>query len=260
MNYQKPYKYNDINVENIIYTKVKTLNDKKIIYLKYSNNNKLNNFVIQTPTLYNIYEPDIYENYNEFEIALKDKNNKINNFISFINKIEQKIKTDIIKNYNEWFILNNKQNLSINFHKIIHENDNYENGTIKLKTYNNTSLKTILLLNNIDPINIDNNNLYIINNDKKININIENCWTKILLEFYAIWTNTKNEIGIYLRPIIISFDIDNNNYNYKLLDDETDEEIINIPETENNIFINMNDNITNLINNLTEDFNNSSFN
>jgi len=260
MNYQKPYKYNDINIDNIVYTKVKNINNRKIIYLKYNNNSKLNNFVIQTPILYNIYEPEIYENYCEFEVALKSKNNNINNFVSFINKFEQKIKSDILKNYNEWFNINNTNNVSINFHKIIHDNENYEYGTIKLKTYNNNNLKTLLLLNNSETINIQDNNLFINNNNNNININVENCWTKIALEFYGIWTNNDNEIGIYIRPIIMSFDIENNNYNYKLLDDDTDEETINIPETDNNIFINMNENITNLINNLTDDFNNSSIN
>ena len=52
MNVQEPYRYSSINLENITYKKIKHMTNRKLIYLKYKDNNKNNNFVIQLSKLY----------------------------------------------------------------------------------------------------------------------------------------------------------------------------------------------------------------
>jgi hypothetical protein len=236
MNYQEPYKINNINLNNIVYPKYKLHNNKKIILIKYSEQNKLKNLVFQTPTILNLYEPSQYDNYSDIEIALHGKeNNKVNYFIEFLNKLESKIKQDATFYSNEWFNFNNNET-TINLQKIIRKSDNYKNGTLKLKILKNNNFETLLQINNSKKINI---------NDIK-----NNTWCKMLLECYAIWINSNNDFGIYLRPILISFSI--KDYNYNLIqdseEDEEDEDDYNIPETE--IFIkqkisnNNNDNCT----------------
>ena len=93
MNYIDPLKIDNINLNNIIYTKIKNLTNKKIIYIKYNDNlsnneepikNNLKNFVFQTPTLLNIHKPiNNNNNYSEIEISLEGKNNKNINIFTF---------------------------------------------------------------------------------------------------------------------------------------------------------------------------------
>ena len=235
MNYQEPYKINSIDLNNLVYPKFKLHNNKKIILIKYNDQNKLKNLVFQTPTILNLYEPSHYDNYSDIEIALHGKeNNKVNYFIEFLNKLEDKIKNDATFYSNEWFNFNNKKSI-INLQKIIRKSDNYKNGTFKLKILKNNDFETLLQINNSKKINIT---------DIK-----KNSWCKMLLECYAVWINSNNDFGVYLRPILISFSI--KDYNYNLIQDSEDEEDYNIPETEiNNIFIkqkinnNNNDNCT----------------
>ncbi len=87
-----------------------------------------------------------------------------------------------------------------------------DNNCIKIKLFNNSDFKTLLKLNNKD-----NNN-----------INIDNsCYCKLILECYGIWINSKNNFGIYLRPIIVSFIQDNNLYNYNFVSDSETSNISN---------------------------------
>jgi hypothetical protein len=222
MNYQEPYKISDIDLDKLVYPKQKLYNNKKIILIKYNDQTKLKNFVFQTPTILNLYEPTHHENYSEIEIALHGKeNNKVNYFIQFLNVLELKIKNDAKFYANEWFNFNEEKSI-INFQKIIRDSDNHKNGTLKLKILKNNDFETSLQINNIKKINI---------NDIK-----KNTWCKMLLECYAVWINSNNDFGIYLRPILISFSI--KEYNYNLIQDSEDEDDYNIPETEiSNIFI-----------------------
>ena len=84
-----PLKINNINLDNIVYTKIKDLNNKKILFIKYNDKQQdtsnIKNFVFQTPTLLNLRKPIIYDNYGELEISLEGKNNNnISLFLSFL--------------------------------------------------------------------------------------------------------------------------------------------------------------------------------
>ena len=229
MNLQKnnniPYKFNQIDINKIVYSKIKSNKDKKIILIKYENNN---NLVFQTPSLLNINKGNMVNGIADIEVALLGKEESLlNNFIKFLHNLENKVKQDSQKNATEWFKLKN-ENQSINFQKIIRETPKFSNGTLKFKILKNEDFETKVFLNE---------------NEVSSDINIKDkMWVKMLLECYAIWINSNNDFGIYLRPITISFTSkEKDNYNYNLLEDE-DEEVDNIPDTEinNNIYTNIN--------------------
>lgn len=222
MNYLTPYKFEDININNIIFSRIKKHNIKKIILIKYNDNNNFKKLVFQTPTLLNLYDSVNYENYSEIEVGLVGKKNrKVDNFINFLDKLEKKVVTEATNNIENWFDINNKKILLKN---IIRKSEEIKKGTLKIKILNNNKFKTILQSN--------------INNNITISDIKTNMWTKMLLEFYAIWINDNNEFGIYLRPILISFSL-LNNYNYNIIKDSESESETDIPDTENNtdIFI-----------------------
>lgn len=238
MNYQEPLNINNIDLNNIVYPKSRSNQNKKIILLKYNDRGKLKNFVFQTPTLLNLYKAQELSNYSEIEVALTGKeDSKISRYIHFLNKLEQKIKEDAQVHAESWFDINN-ENRTINFQKIIRESDDYDNGTIKLKIINNTDFQTTLK----------------INNNKNIGVNDipEDSWCKMLLECYAVWINSNNDFGLFLRPVLISF-TQKEIYNYKFIEDSDDEERLNVPDTEinNNIFMKINKNSKNKYNNST---------
>ena len=52
MNVSHPYKLDKIDYNNIIYTDIKSVDKKKIIYLKYKEKNNYNKLVFQTPYLF----------------------------------------------------------------------------------------------------------------------------------------------------------------------------------------------------------------
>jgi hypothetical protein len=220
-----PLNIHDIDLNNITYTKIKSNQTKKIILLKY-NDNSLQNFVIQTPTLLNISSPDCTSGFAEIEVALDGKyNNKIDSFISFLNKLENKIKLDAQNNVSEWFNIT-ETNQTINFQKIIRESTDYSKGTLKIKIIKNNDFETLLQLNNTNKI--------------EINSIPANSWCKMILECYAIWINSNNDFGLFFRPVLLSFTLKEKDiYNYKFI--ESDEDEIDIPDTEinHNIFMNI---------------------
>jgi hypothetical protein len=225
MNYLEPLKINNIKLNNIIYSKIKVNQNKKIILLKY-NDNKIKNFVFQTPTLTNMNKAIITNDYAEIDIALIGKKKKnINSFLNFLNNLEEKIKEDAIMYSSQWFSLNDNDNDNqiINFQKIIRDNN-----TIKLKLIKNNDFETLVQLNN----------------DNKINFQSipENSWCKVILECYAIWINHNNDFGLFFRPILISFTI-KEIYNYNFINEDESEDnnsSCNIPDTD------INKNISNL--------------
>ena len=227
MNYQEPLKISSVDFSKMVYPKQKQTQNKKIILIKMNDKNRLKNFVFQTPTLLNINKPENANGYAEIELAFIGKEQKkVDRFIKFLNDLESKLKTDAIYNASNWFNLTS-DNDTINFQKIVRDSVEYKNGTFKVKILKNSDFETILQLDN----------------SKKIKLQDvpENSWCKMILEVYAVWINSNNEFGLFLRPILISFKL-KESYNYKFLDESDEENDINIPDTENNnnIFMNIN--------------------
>jgi len=224
MNSQEPYRLSNIDLSNIVYTTVKQTDTKKIILIKYQDKNKLRNFVFQTPTLLNINEPKLFlkdnNGYGEIEVALYNtNNNKINKLLNFFRDLSHKITSDA-QEHSDWFY--NTQ--PIQFQKIVRKSDTFKNGTIKLKLLKNNNFETIIQKNNKQKIKMD--------------MLTGNTLIKILLEVYAIWINQNNDYGVFLRPILVSYNKDS--YNYKFIpdsDDEDDDDEIPDTEINNNIFL-----------------------
>ena len=226
MNEKEPLKISNINLDNIIYTSIKKNNKKKIIYLKYKDkNNKISNFVFQTPTLLNVNKPEINNNYYDIDIPIKcKKSNKESILINFFNKLDKKILHDASNYSSSWFEDINTDNIL--YQKIIRSptNEIYKNGMINLKIIYTNSFNTILK-----------------NEDRIIKINeiSDNSWVKMILECYAIIIS-ENGFSLFIRPIIMYFkDIKIENYNYKFIEDsecsDNENEILELES--NNIFI-----------------------
>lgn len=208
MNTLKPLNYKDIDFSKIIYPKEKSGINKKIVYFNYNDDNKIKKFVIQTPTLLSNQKPVKNNSFWELEIPLIGKNDeKLNIFINFLNNLDNKIIEDLYTN-SSWF--ENINNENILYERIIDkDNEECENGVIRLRIINNQSFNTIFQHN-------------------KHNINIEDIdsklWVKMLLEIYGLIISDSG-IFLYIRPIILSFkDIVRSDYNYKFLSDSESEE------------------------------------
>jgi hypothetical protein len=224
MNSQEPYRLSNICISNIVYTNIKQTDKKKIILIKYQDKNKLRNLVFQTPTLLNINEPKLFlkDNlgYGEIEVALYNTDNtKINKLLNFFKDLSNKIINDASE-HTEWF----NNDLPTHFQKIVRSSDTFKNGLIKLKLLKNSNFETIIQKNNKQKI--------------KMEMLSENTLIKMLLEVYAVWINTNNDYGVFLRPILVSCNKDNYNYKFIPDSDEEDEED-EFPDTEinNNIFL-----------------------
>lgn len=226
MNSQEPYRLSNIDLSNIVYTNVKQTDKKKVILIKYRDN-KLRNLVFQTPTLLSINEPKLFlkdnMGYGEIEVALyNNDNNKIKKLLTFFNDLSNKIINDAKEN-DEWF----NKTTPMNFQKIVRDSDTFKNGLIKLKLLRNSNFETIIQKNNKQKI--------------KMEMLGENTLIKMLLEVYAVWVNSNNDFGVFLRPVLVSCNKDS--YNYKFIpdsDDEVDDD--DIPDTEiNNLFLKQND-------------------
>ncbi len=209
MSSKTPYRFNEIDLNNIIYTDIKYNNKKTVIYIKYDDNNKFKNLVFQTPSMISINNVQNKNNIFELDVPLVGKEqNKIEPFIEFLNKLDKKIIKDA-KNNNKWFerFANVK---SMKYQKIIRESvdERNTNGVIRLKLLRTDDFET-LVQNNNTKINIEE-----INKD---------CWLKCILEIYAIWINN-NGFGVFIRPILLSFTpCMKIAYNYKMIDDSEDE-------------------------------------
>jgi hypothetical protein len=232
MNSQEPFKINNIDLNKIVYPKDRSNDKKKIVLIKYNDKGKLKNFVFQTPTLLNIGKALMFNGYHEIELAMVGKEkDRVNSFIYFLNQLEEKIKSDAKFNASNWFNITD-ENQTINFQKIIRESEEHSTGTIKLKIIKNNDFETVLQQNNSKKISVDSIP--------------EDSWSKMILECYAIWINSNNDFGIFLRPILISF-TPKETYNYKFIEDSDEEDEFEVPDTDvnNNIFMNINHNIKN---------------
>lgn len=237
MNTKVPYKFEDIDLNKIKYTNVKSNAKKSVVYLKYLDNNKLKNLVFQSPSLININQAIKKDNVYNLDIPIKAKTEeKTKEFIDFLNSIDHKVIKDATKN-TSWF--NNVSNTEqVKYQKLIRSgNDEYPH-MLRLKILNTNDFETIIQLEN------------------KKNINPESIpqdsWVKNIFEIYAIWINNSG-FGLYMRPILMSFTPNNKvEYNYKLLDDSEDmDDIINTVNNDNSIFIKSepqeNDNTTSIL-------------
>jgi hypothetical protein len=229
MNLQEPFRIHQIDYNNIVYTKIKTNETKKIIFIKYNedkNNHKP--FVIQIPTLLNLNDPvKITEDYYELEIPLiTQEKDKSTGLINFFEELDKKIVQDAKTNSKTWFE-GISGTSSIKYKKIIKESDLYKDGLVKIKIINNNEFKTLLQIENKKRINI-----------KELPVN---SWCKMLVEVYAVVINIQNNtFSLFLRPIILSFkEKEVSNYNYKFLEDsDSEKEDVDIPDSEiNGIFI-----------------------
>lgn len=220
MNIKVPYRFEDIDLNKIKYSQIKSNNDKTIIYLKYFDNMKLKNLVFQSPSIYNINTPEKNNNFYNLDIPLKCKTvEKQNEFITFLNNLDNKIITDA-KNNSNWF--SNFPVKKIKFQKTIRNGNTEYPNMLRVKILDNNNFQTLLQINNKNKI-------------KPLDIPI-NSWVKSILEVYAIWINNEG-FGLYIRPILMSFTPDQTDiYNYKLLDesDEMDDVVNTIVNTKVN--------------------------
>tara|TARA_B110000908_G_C10267311_1_gene465614 strand:+ start:2395 stop:3219 length:825 start_codon:yes stop_codon:yes gene_type:complete len=257
MNTREPYILDEIDFNNICFTKVKQTNKKKIVYLKYKNHGKLDNLVIQTPTLWSIKKPlKIGDNIYDLEIPLigKRKSN-VDTFINFLSKLDAFIIKSAKTNASSWF---NSSDQAIYINSIRESNEySIKTGFIKLKIIKSYDFKTVLKKNNKVKLKL-----------KDIK---ENNWIKSIIQIFAIWIKPNNQFGIYFKPIIISFKdpiIENINYNFIKETEDEDNIVIDSPinnNKTNNIFIkkedlinNQNDNVTSILKIDVSSFNNNS--
>ncbi len=215
MSSKTPYRFNEIDINNIIYTDIKHNNKKTVVYIKYDDNNKFKNLVFQTPSMISINNVQNKNKIFELDVPLVGKEqHKMEPFIDFLNKMDKKIIKDAKKN-NKWFEKFSNMK-TMKYQKTIRESvdDRNKNGVIRLKLLRTDDFETL----------IQNNNN---NNNRPSVINIEDiskdCWLKCILEIYAIWIN-ENGFGLFIRPILLSFTpCMKIAYNYKIIDDSEDE-------------------------------------
>ena len=223
MNLREPYRYNNIDLDNITYSKTKQLNQKRIVYIKYNDRNNMNQLVFQCPTLYSSMKPQrVSDEYYDLEMPIitQDKN-KQDSFINFLENLDNKI----IKDSTTYDWLTNTNDMK--YKKILKDSDT-NTKVLKLKIIKSKDFETI--------VQSDSNRKL---HPRDINTNI---WCKILLEVYAVVVNMKTNVyNVLLRPIILSFK-EKQEYNYSVID-ESEEEDDNVLDTEvNNIFLKQSDN------------------
>ena len=246
MNTTDPFLFEDIIFDKICFTKIKETKKRKIIYLKYKNNSKLDNLVIQTPTLWSMKNPvEIGKNIYDLEVPLIGKReSRVNSFINFLNKLDKFIINSAQNNASSWF---NNSSEAVYVNSIRESNEHsVKNGFIKLKIIKSIDFKTVLKKDNKFKLKI---------NDIKVNN-----WVKSIIQIFAIWIKPNNQFGIYFKPLIISFKEPINhelNYNFKNETEEDEDELIIDTaasintENKNDIFIKHNEILNDKSDNLT---------
>ena len=205
----KPYRISNIDTNKIVYYNMKEGSTKKILYLKYKDNNRDMRLTFQTPSLYNKESAIKKNGFYELNIPLYGKDPvKTQSLINFFRQLDKKFITDAKKFGSVWF----GKSKNITYKSIIRSTPNlesiYKNGTIRVKIMDTESFKTTLLKNNETGINPDE-------------IKADH-YVKMILECYALWI-TKDGFGLYLKPILLSFTPIQFNYNYSLLEDSDNE-------------------------------------
>lgn len=224
MSSKDPILFENINLNNIVFYKIKDTNGKKVIYLKYKNGKTLEDLVTQTPTLWSTKKPTkLGENLHDLEIELIGKRqDKTNNFIQFLKKLDKFIINSAKENAVSWF----KNADNVTYLNTIRESidDNINKYYIKLKIIKSVDFKTLLKLDNKIKLKV---------NDIK-----ENYWMKSIIQIFAIWIKPNNQFGIYLRPVIISFKkpiISNISYNFIKETEEEEDVLPESPPSEQNV-------------------------
>ncbi len=228
--YNIPLKIDEIDFDNIVYSDIKSNSKKTVVFLKYKQKNRIINFAIQTPSLLNVNKSVKNSNNisSDLDVPLYGKTeSKVNKLVNFLNKLDEKIIYDAKINTSSWF--NNFEIEQINYQKIIRESNDkkFNKGTIKVKIIDNYDFKTQLHINNQTKIKEDDIP--------------KNSWVKMILEIHAIWIN-QNGFGLFLKPIIVSFEPIQIIKKYRFLDDSEDE-VENIIDSENSIFIKNDNNL-----------------
>ena len=207
----KPYRISDVDFDKIIYSHVKVGKNKKVVYLNYGDTEHNNKFTFQTTSLLNTEPIKNKEGFSELDIPLFGKtDSKVNELITFLKNLDQKIISDGRKNHKTWF--NGLKNIT--YKSIIrsstNKDDRFKNGVLRIKITKNSNNNPILINNLGEEIDVD-----------KIE---PNSYVKMILECYAVWI-TESGFGLYIRPILMSFNkIKTFNYKYELLD-ESDEDL-----------------------------------
>ncbi len=236
MSFKKPFKIEEIDLDKIKFTDIKSNSKKTIVYIKYDNGVQLSNLVFQTPSLYNINKPIFKNNNYELDVPLHGKyDEKVSEFINFLELLDKKIIEEASLNH-KWFN-NFTKNNKIKYQKSIRESSDskYSNGMIKVKLIKSNKFQTKIMQDE-EVISI-----------KDIE---DDTWIKMILEVYAIWIND-NGFGLFTRPILTSFKKDElSTYNYELVDDSDEiDDIIHTVNNDNSVFIKAN--------NLKQEFNNT---
>lgn len=95
MNCQNPFKISDIDIDKIFFKNIKESENKKIIFIKYKDDNLLRNMVFQLPTLIN--ELRIHD--KEIEIPINCENEeKTEKVLKLLEDIDNKIIFEAKKN------------------------------------------------------------------------------------------------------------------------------------------------------------------
>ena len=206
----RPYLPNQYKLDNLIYDDIEGTENKLIV--KIYDGKRGRPIYIQTPELTNVFGATKRSNYYELLLPLGGVSCLM--FKQFILNLQNKILADANENKTSWF-KNRKQNNSVKFSPIIKEVnkdvtstmeqtediDKCEEGMIKIKVTNGTIIKK-----NHEEINI-----------KELSVGKK---VRMIIQLYAIWINTENDIttfGIYIKPEIIE---ERNSYNLEFIDEK----------------------------------------
>jgi hypothetical protein len=227
MNIQEPYKISSIDYNNIVLKRIKTVKNKKIIFLKYNSDNRINNFVTQISKL-KVTEI-LSASEMECEIFSDDS-------FAFLEGLDDYIKNIILENKTKWFDDNIEM---LQYQRILQDN-----LSLQIKIINNSDFTT----------QINFNDEQIENFETLPDVEMT---AKIILEIYAIWIKN-NKCGILIRPINVDIkQKDNNLYNYKFIDEseyETDNSMSSsnsLSSKSSELFLKDTLNITDINNNST---------
>jgi len=195
MNNIKIYKINEINLNNIIYSKPDESSETKLIYLKYNHNSHKTPLLIQLPDLYmidDIKELNINSNVtHEILLPIIGKTDETTNQVkNFIESLDNKVINDVQNHINIWPFKTNEIKYKLTTKHVNNTtNKIYSNGILKFKLLKSKSFKT----------NIYKSNKEIINDNMYKKIITGNNYIKSIIEIAAIWI--KNDtVGLYIRP------------------------------------------------------------
>jgi len=180
-------KIKNIDITKIEYHSINNENNKKYINIALDNND----FVFQTPLLYNNSKLIDFKFFYQLDIPLCGKSGEhTERFIDFLNNLDQKILFDGKSNKDIWF--KDHTNLSQMKYKSLirsplYKNEFNKNGIIRIKFPKNTT-----------DIRIGNARI----SDDKLNQVITNCYIRLILKIKFIRI-TNYEFGLFLEPLKI---------------------------------------------------------